>query len=109
MINPGDILKNNDLQKVFQCGLQGGMRRSHKTNSLVLVSDRARGIYKDRWKDNILYYTGMGLKGDQSLSFNQNKTLAESYNNGVEVHLFEVFESGKYIYQGRVKTYCNAI
>lgn len=103
MIKPGEILKNKDLQKIFQCGLQGGMRRSHKTNSLILVSDHTRGIYKDRWEGNILYYTGMGLRRDQSISFSQNKTLAESKSNGVSMHLFEVFNSGEYIYQGRVK------
>jgi 5-methylcytosine-specific restriction protein A len=103
MIKPGDILKNKDLRKIFQCGLQGGMRRSHRTNSLILVSDHTRGIYKDRWEGSILYYTGMGLKGDQSVSISQNKTLAESKNNKVEIYLFEVFNSGEYIYQGRAR------
>ncbi len=101
MIEPGSILKNKDLRKIFQCGLQGGMRRSHRTNSLILVSDHTRGIYKDRWEDSILYYTGMGLRGDQSISFSQNKTLAESKNNKIEIHLLEVFNSGEYIYQGK--------
>jgi 5-methylcytosine-specific restriction protein A len=44
----------------------------------------------------------MGTKGDQDINWMQNKTLAESETNGVEVHLFEVFESLKYIYQGVV-------
>jgi len=103
MLKAGTILKNKDLRKIFQCGLQGGMRRSHRTNSLILVSDRTRGIYKDRWEGNILYYTGMGLKGDQSISFSQNKTLAKSKNNKIEIHLFEVFDKGEYIYQGKAK------
>ncbi len=103
MIKPGDILQNKDLQRIFRCGLQGGMRRSHRTNSLILVSDHTRGIYKDRWEGNILYYTGMGLKGDQSISFSQNKTLAQSKANNVTIQLFEVFNAGAYIYQGRVK------
>ena len=55
-----------------------------------------------KWKNGILHYTGMGLKGDQSLSFMQNKTLAESKTNGVEIHLFEVFETSKYTYKGEV-------
>jgi 5-methylcytosine-specific restriction protein A len=45
----------------------------------------------------------MGLEGPQSIDFAQNKTLAESPKTGVDIFLFEVFESGKYIYQGRVK------
>lgn len=103
MIKPGNILSNKELQKLFKCGLQGGMRRSLRTNSLILVSDHTRGIYKDRWEGSILYYTGMGLKGDQSINSAQNKTLAESNRNGIELHLFEVFVSGEYIYQGRAK------
>lgn len=45
----------------------------------------------------------MGKSGDQMLEGNQNKTLAESDHNGVEVHLFEVFDATKYTYQGVVK------
>ncbi len=45
----------------------------------------------------------MGKVGDQTLSGNQNKTLAESDTNGVEVHLFEVDDPGKYTYSGVVK------
>jgi 5-methylcytosine-specific restriction protein A len=44
----------------------------------------------------------MGLKGDQRLEFSQNKTLAESATNGVELFLFEVFEKGKYMLRGEV-------
>jgi len=79
------------------------MRRSHRTNTLVIISDHTRGIYEDRWEGNTLHYTGMGLKSDQSLSATQNKTLADSKTNGVEVHLFEVYESGQYLYQGIVE------
>ena len=45
----------------------------------------------------------MGLTGNQSLTFQQNKTLAESKTNGVHLHLFEVFEEGKYVYIGEVE------
>ena len=44
----------------------------------------------------------MGQTGDQNLDYAQNKTLYESGDNGVEVHLFEVYKSGEYIYQGIV-------
>ena len=45
----------------------------------------------------------MGITGDQNIDYAQNKTLAESKTNGIEVHLFEVFSSGKYTYQGIVE------
>lgn len=101
-LKPGDILNNQQLQTIFQCSPQGGMRRSLKTNSLVLISNHTQGIYNDRWQDGCFHYTGMGLEGDQSLTFAQNKTLAESRENGVEVFLFEVFTKGQYTFLGRV-------
>jgi len=100
---PGDTLSNAGLKAAYSVGNSGGMRRSHTTNSLVIVSDHTRGIYEDRWDGDIIHYTGMGLRGDQPIDRTQNKTLAQSRSNGVEVHLFEVFQPGKYIYQGRVE------
>ncbi len=102
-LKPGEELSNAELRRIFKCSSQGGMRRSLKTNTLVIVSDHTKSFYEDRWKGNILHYTGMGLTGDQSLTFSQNKTLNESRTNGVNVHLFEVFEKGKYVYQGPVE------
>ena len=102
-LKQGWIISNEELRDKFKCGARGGMRRSHKTNTLVLVSDHTRGVYQDRWEEGILKYTGMGLEGDQSIYLAQNKTLAESAKTGIGVFLFEVFQSGKYIYQGRVK------
>ncbi|MFF2855574.1 hypothetical protein [Peribacillus sp. NPDC058002] len=51
------------------------------------------------WKS--LTLTGMGRVGNQTLT-SQNKTVAESISNGVEMHLFEVFEAKKYVYLGVV-------
>ena len=102
-LNPGDTIVNSQLTDIFKCSPQGGMRRSHRTNTLVIVSDHTRGIYEDRWIDGKLHYTGMGLEGDQRIDSTQNKTLAESQTNGVEVFLFEVFDSGNYIFRGQVE------
>lgn len=98
----GTKLNNTELCEVFGCSPQGGMRRAHKTNTLVIISNHIKSIYDDRWSDNVLHYTGMGTKGDQSLSFQQNKTLAASESNGVAVHLFEVFKDQEYTYMGEV-------
>ena len=103
-LNPGDIVNNNQLQKIFQCSGQGGMRRSHKTNTLIIVSNHIKSIYDDRWDDKgIMHYTGMGSEGDQSLMFSQNKTLTESKTNDIEVFLFEVFKQTEYTYMGAVE------
>ena len=101
-LKQSDILINDDICQIFKCSPQGGMRRSKRTNSLVIVSDHTKSIYEDRWEKDIFHYTGMGLNGDQSLSFAQNKTLNESQTNGVDVFLFEVFGPFRYFYQGRV-------
>lgn len=101
-LTPGEVINNERLCSIFQCSTQGGMRRSHNTNTLVLVSNHVKSLYDDRWIGEVFHYTGMGTRGDQSLDFMQNKTLAQSGTNGVEVHLFEVDKEQEYQYQGRV-------
>jgi 5-methylcytosine-specific restriction protein A len=100
---PGDELSNEKLCDVFGCSPQGGMRRSLRTNTLVLISNHVSSIYHDRWIDGVLHYTGMGQQGDQRIEASQNKTLNESNANGVAVHLFEVHVDGVYTYVGRVR------
>lgn len=102
-ISIGTELTNEGMRKLFQCGNMGGMRRSKKTGTLVIISDETKGLYRDVWKNGVLHYTGMGKVGDQVLEGNQNKTLFYSGTNGVEVHLFEVLKEAVYTYRGVVK------
>ena len=102
-INIGDHLTNKELCQLFKCGNMGGMRRSKKTGTLVIISDHTKNFYHDEWKDGVLHYTGMGKNGDQVLVGNQNGTLYHSDTNGVNVHLFEVLEKSVYTYKGIVK------
>lgn len=97
---PGTILNNKQLCEIFRCGPQGGMRKSNTTNTLVLITNHVESVYSDVWNGNVLHYTGMGQKGDQSLDFMQNKTLNEIEPNGVSVHYFEVFTDKQYTYSG---------
>ncbi len=99
---PGLNLNNDDLIRYFLCRPQGEMRRSNRTNTLVIVSSHVASIYDDRWVDDVLHYTGMGQVSPQSLEFNQNRTLNESTTNGVAVHLFEVFSARAFTYIGEV-------
>lgn len=101
-LNINQTYTNAQIVEIFQCGNMGGMRRSRKTNSLVLIS-KHNSCYNDNWKEGVLNYTGMGKNGDQSIDFAQNKTLADSDKNGVEIYLFESFEANAYLYRGRVK------
>lgn len=79
------------------------MRRSHLTETLVIVSNHTKSVYDDRWIGEIFHYTGMGQTGHQSLKFSQNRTLNLSASNGVAVHLFEVFVPQQYTYIGEVQ------
>lgn len=99
-----EVYSNQDITNAFKCSPQGGMRRSHATNTLVLVSDHTgNSIYGDKWIDGRIHYTGMGQTGNQSLNFMQNKTLNESNLNNISVYLFEVFKSTEYTFAGEVK------
>lgn len=99
----GQEYTNNEIADIFGCSTQGGMRRSHYTNSLVIFSDHTKGIYDDIWKNDVLHYTGMGQEGDQVLERNQNITLYNSRINGVNVYLFETLIPTKHIYRGQVE------
>jgi hypothetical protein len=102
-MNVGETYSNHDIIDFFKCGNMGGMRRSLTHNALILISDHTKGFYVDTWSGDVMHYTGMGKNGDQSLDYSQNKTLANSRENGVELHFFEVFEKNRYIYQGLVE------
>ena len=101
----GSSYKNEDIMRIFLVSGQGGMRKSNRANSLILFALHNTGNpYEDKWDDQgVMHYTGMGLSGDQSIDYAQNKTLAESRTNGVGVHLFESFEPKEYIYRGQVQ------
>ena len=98
----GMVLNNEEIINTFLCSPQGGMRRSLRTNSLVLISDQTK-VYHDRWEKGILLYTGMGLTGNQDFQYMQNKTLYESQTNDVNLYLFEVFKPKEYTYIGSVE------
>ncbi|MBS6006897.1 MAG: HNH endonuclease [Clostridium baratii] len=99
----GESYSNNKIQTLLGCSGQGGMRRSHLLNILVLFDDHSKSLYENEWVDNILHYTGMGTKGDQVLEGNQNKTLYNSTSTKIPVLLFETFKKGHHKYKGLVK------
>ncbi len=100
----GETYSNNEIAHVFGCSDRAGMRKSNKTNSLVLIAKHNNPLYDDQWtEDGILNYTGMGTVGNQKISFSQNKTLKNSKENGIKVYLFESYKSDEYIYYGEVE------
>lgn len=43
-LKPGTILDNAGLRDYFLCSPQGGMRRSKKTNTLIIVSNHVSAL-----------------------------------------------------------------
>ena len=105
LLTIGNVYSNSDIADIFKCSTQGGMRKSNTTNSLVLFTDHSNleNVYEDKWIDDVLHYTGMGLEEDQKLEGNQNLTLYNSRTNGVRVFLFETFQPTRHTYIGEVE------
>lgn len=102
----GEKISHGDLVKIFQCGNMGGMLPSKKTNTLVIISDLTKGLYKDKWVGDTIHYVGTGQKGDQELCGNpgyKNGLIYNSESNNIQIHFFEVKKKTEYIYQGIVK------
>lgn len=104
----GKEYHNKMISETFKCSEQGGMRRSHLSNTLVLFSDHTKGVYEDKTildenGNEMLLYTGMGQKDDQDINFGQNKTLNESKELSIKIYMFEAFHPGKHIFRGEVK------
>jgi 5-methylcytosine-specific restriction protein A len=99
---PGEVVDNEAIHAVFRCSLQGPMRWSAGTGSLVLISDHTDPANRDTWIGKVYHFTGMGVAGEEGPATRQNKTLAESGGNGIGLYLFEVFREGEYTYRGEV-------
>jgi hypothetical protein len=98
----GEIVDNRTLCELHDVANMGGIRGSHRRNHIVLVSNNNDPTYRNEWRGDELHFVGMGSVGPQTLS-RQNKTLANSGRRGYKLHLFEVFEKGRYTYAGEVE------
>lgn len=96
----GEIVSNDRIHEIFGVDKQQGIRTSKNNNYIVIVSKNIKAKYKDKWLDEYnVYYTGVGLEGDQTLK-GRNGTLAKSKDDNKELFFFEVEEKGKYTYRG---------
>ena len=96
------VLENKEIAEIFLCSNQGGIRKSKKTNTIVLLAKFNNCSYNHRKDGDILYFTGMGKKGDQEMK-RQNKSLFNAKKEGFALHLLELYEDKKYIYKGEVE------
>lgn len=103
----GKIYSNNEVMSIFSCSGQGGIRVSNKNKTIALISKLIRrnetNPYQDQHmtSDGRITYTGMGTRGDQSLS-GQNLKVAESRTNGYRLFYFEVYKDNEYTYKGEL-------
>ena len=101
-LNIGDKIGNKDIAELFLCSNQGGIRKSKKTNTIVIIAKFNNCSYKHRKEGDILYFTGMGKKGNQEMK-RQNKSILNAADEGFSLHLFELYEEGTYEYAGEVE------
>ncbi len=95
-----DILSEKDLMDMFKVTNQGGIRKSKRTYSIVLVSDE-NGIYNDSEIVNgRLIYSGHGTKTDQLMK-SGNLLLANSIQNDIPLYFFKKVKKSVYCYQGK--------
>ena len=97
-----EIYSQQDIKEELECTIMRGMNYKTDTRRLVLIRNHVKSIYADKQEGTILYYTGEGRKGNQTLSA-ANARLLESKDGSIEVVLFEVFKTTEYTYKGQVK------
>lgn len=88
-----DSISNDKLCEIFECDRKGLMRISQKNDAIVVISCNAK------WKENILYFTGLDDYDTDKLEENiNNRTLFESKTNNFKIYVFEEKEN--------IYTYC---
>lgn len=95
------VYTQEDIKNILDITIMKGMNFKINKNRLILIRNHVKSIYLDRQEGDILYYTGEGTTGNQSLT-GANRRLLDSNKDNTEVYLFEVFEKTKYTYKGLV-------
>ncbi len=101
------VYNNLEIASIFSCSTQGGMRVSLKEKTVTLINQEYSKVrpYNDSQisDEGIFIYTGMGLTGDQKVSYsNQNGKVAYSDKNGFRLYYFIGIGKNKYKYIGEV-------
>ena len=104
----GEILSNKDISRMFNVGVQKGIRYSGsvglRVNHVVLIAamhktpqDLIRNPYQDRKIGDTLLYTGEGRRGDQEMT-RGNLVLKQRMEKKNPVYVFEKKSPGKYAF-----------
>lgn len=100
----GKKYKRDDLISAFGGSFMRGINICKKTNTIVITSKHTGNrIYDDKlFEGDVMYYTGEGQEGDQTLTFG-NKAIFEAKGKNIPIHLFVVFKKAEYTYYGEVE------
>ena len=100
----GKKYKRDDLISAFGGSFMRGINICKKTNTIVITSKHTGNrIYDDKlFEGDIMYYTGEGQEGNQTLAFG-NKAIYEAKDKNIPIHLFVVFKKTEYTYYGEVE------
>jgi len=108
------LFSHGELSDTFGVGLLGGIRfrgNADDPQLVVFITGAALGNtdehqashpYRDRWEKGILYYTGEGLTGDQTMT-KGNLALSSSIKRGNPVYGFQKQAANQYRYLGRFR------
>lgn len=92
---------NNELFIMFNDFMSG--IRVNNDKKIIAIITSPNSIYGDSWDEQgILYYTGEGKIGDQSITSSGNKALFTSKQNKAKLYLFDKVAPNKYYYRGEV-------
>lgn len=89
---------------VFKCGMMGGVRKSNKTDTTIVVVDWQGDHYRDRWDHSDLIFQGRGFRSG-AMGRYPNSALIEAAERNKPIHLFERYRKGSYTYRGLAVVY----
>ena len=96
-----NVYSNSELYMMFN-NFISGIRYNQEKNIIAVVTSQD-SLYADSWnEDGILYYTGEGQTGDQSITSFGNKALMSANNNKSKIYLFDKVTTNKFYYRGEV-------
>lgn len=98
----GQNYENTEIANIFKCSNQGGIRKSLKTKSIVIIAKYTDCLYTHENSGDIINFMGMGKLGNQEMK-RQNKSILVAKDEGFKIHLFEMFEDKIYTYAGVVE------
>lgn len=109
----GQVLTETEVNHLFECQTQKGIRRGIKNNVIVLIHKTYENRYPDVWNNDILLYTGSNASSDENGQTlvgpgNNNGFLRDIWinrnrNDNPTIYLLKKPKSNTCIYLGEAK------